>query len=124
MRHLVLMTLFLAACASGPADPQAAPPVCTSPSQCDAYWNAAAIWIRHTLRQHIAERTDTMMRTVMTQSPGNYLSVRITREEIAPGTWRIDAEMYCAMKVGCEPSPWEAEQDFNRYVNNSWIEID
>lgn len=124
MKYFVLLTLFLAGCAATPTDPLAKAPVCTTQRQCDVYWQAASMWIRHALQQTVAERTDTMMRTVLTQSPGNYLSARVTREQVARGTWRIDIALYCAMKIGCDPSPWEAQQDFNRYVNQSWVTVD
>lgn len=113
--------LLFAACAPMEVDPEFAVPTCSSERECDAKWNASEIWIKHNIRREITTRTDTMMQTAMDQSPGNYLSARVHKEHVEGNTWRINAQMYCARKTGCDPSPWEATQSFNRAVNNSWV---
>lgn len=120
---LLLPLVLLAACATGKVDPEFATPTCDGYRECDAKWRAAEAWITHESGQAVAEKTDSTMRTNMTQSPGNYLSVRVQKVPVGDGSYRIEAEMYCARKVGCDPSPWEATQLFNRSVNRSWVEI-
>ena len=125
MRNLfVLLSLaLLAGCAATKVAPEFATPTCDDDRECDAKWRAAEAWITYNTGQAVAEKTDSMMRTNMTQSPGNYLSVRVHKVPADDGSYRIEAEIYCAMKVGCTPSPWEATQLFNRSVNRSWVEI-
>lgn len=125
LKSVMAFTLLLsiAACATAPTDPAVSTPTCEAGRECDVKWQAAERWIEHRAKRRVAEKTDQMMRTNLDFSPGNYLSVRVERKSIAPGEYRIEATMYCAKKVGCDPSPWEALQDFNRSVNSSWTPV-
>lgn len=119
---IAILALVLSSCASGPSDPAAATPVCESDAECRAMWNAAEMWIEHNTGRPVVEKTESFMSTDMDQSPGNYLSVRVEREPVNGSRWRIESQFYCAKKVGCDPSPWEAQQRFNRWVNRAWTE--
>lgn len=119
---LAIMGLaFLAGCASAPTDPAYATPTCHSYSECEARWNAAEIWINRHAGRTVESRTDTLMQTSMSQNPANVLAVIVEKAPMGNGGWRIEAKMYCARQVGCDPNPWEATQDFNHFVNRAWV---
>lgn len=117
---LIIATLnSLSACAVT-SDLAAPTPECEAGQECYVKWRAAEQWIVNKGGRRIAEKTDTYMRSDLDQSPGNYLSIRVEKYRVGQGEYRIEATMYCAKKVGCDPSPWQATQDFNRYVNSVW----
>lgn len=115
-----VLLLILTGCAAVPADPEVATPLCESTRECDVKWRFAEQWIEHRAGRRVVEKTDNWMRTNMEPSPGNYLLIQVEKIPVDSGEYRIDATMYCAKRVGCDPSPWEATREFNRYVNNAW----
>lgn len=117
---IILGGLLLVACTAAPVSPEFETPECSSERECDVKWRAAEGWIVHRAGRPVVENTGTMMRTQRDQSPGNYLSVSVEKIESAPGRYRLEASIYCAKRIGCDPSPYQALLQFNRAVNNAW----
>lgn len=120
-RATLAFLALLPACASVESTGEYAVPTCDTRAECRGKWNAAEIWINRYSGSQVESRTETRMATGMTGSYTNILSVVVEKRPLPDGGWRIEARMRCALRIGCEPDPWEATREFNRFVNRSWV---
>jgi hypothetical protein len=108
----------LGGCAPLAAQPAlGAAPECSAGADCEAKWRAARTWVRADAGLPIYRSDERHIETYNgwpAQDPR--LVVRVTREPLAEGRYRIQIEADCAYDLGCLPDRRLAIADFNRSV--------
>jgi hypothetical protein len=122
---VVAVAFLLAGCAAGtPAQLQARRtqfdatiPICHTDKQCEIAWAAARQWIllnSDTKLQHV---TSDFMETYNPQNTAAN-TIRVVKEPMASGGYRILVTVGCRNPFACIPDPWAMAQHFNNYVNS------
>lgn len=121
MRKIMILALLLAGCAS-PQERQAKQaeidrtiPVCTGDADCRAKWERAQVWIAQNSNLRLQIATDVLLETY--NSNDMSLAVRIVKEPLGGGMYRILAAMSCMNIFACDTDPYDAIIDFNRQVS-------
>jgi len=92
-------------------------PVCVGEQGCSAKWRAARHWVVNDAGLPIRIATDDVIETYNgwpSQDPR--LIVRVTKEPLGGGKYKILVATSCAYDYGCIPDRWNAALDFNRTV--------
>ena len=125
MRALIILLTFtlLAGCATSPqvqakrATFQKTIPTCTKDIDCEVKWEAAQVWIVRNAGFKLQVATDTLLETYNPTDYSVNLGVRVIKEPLGGGNYRIVVSTYCANIFGCQPDTWDAALDFNRTIN-------
>lgn len=93
-------------------------PICNN-DNCQKKWDAAQVWVS----QNSAFKIQTVSTAIIeTYSPTNgdpRLAYQITKAPYKDGQYQIIIKAYCAnWLLGCNPSPLDAAQSFNNYINS------
>ncbi|MBW3566792.1 MAG: hypothetical protein KY410_02340 [Proteobacteria bacterium] len=128
MRHalpIAIISGMICGCASTASqlEDSERTPTCEAGHECSTKWYAAEKWITEQAHRLIVHKTDNVMRTAANWSRSPEAAIYVRRVRTAPGEYRIEARMKCGNLAGCDPDPAEALRRFNRYVNQSWIEL-
>lgn len=113
----------LTACASNPqhqaqlAEFEASRPTCDGQEQCDAMWERAQVWVAQNSRLKIQTATNVLIETYGGRQHDTTLSMRVLKEPMGGGKYRIVFSGGCNNMFGCSPTTAEAGIVFNAYVN-------
>lgn len=113
-----LAALSAAACATAPASPekrmqaQQTTPSCEGEADCKAKWEAAQLWVVHNADFKVQLATDALIETY----GGKGISVRVTKEPLGAGRYKIVVFVYCGNAFGCKFNPWDGAINFNHTV--------
>lgn len=120
----LLATLSLAGCAATNAANQARRtafestiPTCTGDVDCKAKWEAAQLWVVKNSGYKLQIVTDVLLETYNATDYSTNLAVRVTKEPVGSGTYRLIVSTNCANIFGCTPNAWDAAIDFNRKIS-------
>jgi len=92
-------------------------PVCYSKSECETKWAAAKRWIQQDPRRKIKYYTDSFIETHEPPLDSTELAVQIVKVALPQGGYKFLINTKCYHEFGCNPSKWDAEIDFNNYIN-------
>lgn len=118
---LPLALTILSACASAPAPQTVAQfrstiPTCSGPEDCRAKWEAAQIWVSRNAGMKIQTVTDVLIETYNPTGGDPSLGVRVVKEPLGGGAYRLVVTLWCDNLFGCVPDPWQKALEFNRAV--------
>ena len=91
-------------------------PICESAEDCAAKWEAAQLWIVKNAGYKLQIVTDVLLETYGSRDMS--LAVRVTKEPIGGGKYKLVATIGCNNPFGCTTNPKKALSDFNLKV--SW----
>lgn len=91
-------------------------PVCNGPVDCQAKWDAAQLWVVQNAGVKIQTATSVVIETYNSPDSSPRLAVRVTKEPLGGGRYRIVVVTGCANIFGCQPNHIDAALDFNRQV--------
>jgi hypothetical protein len=121
---VILTWLITSGCASAPsrevqekkAQFESTIPVCEGEADCKAKWEAAQLWVVHNAGFKIQTATDVLIETYNPGPSAATVAVRVTKEPLGGGKYKIIAVIWCNNIFGCVPNVWNAALDFNREV--------
>jgi hypothetical protein len=93
-------------------------PICVEGSDCKAQWEAAQRWILQNLQWKIQNVSDVYIETFGPGSDDTATAMRIVKEPIGGGRFRLEAKPRCGIMVECFPDLADAFLSFNRYVTS------
>jgi hypothetical protein len=91
---------------------------CFSKSECEIKWAAAKRWVTKDPRRRIKYYTDSFIETEEPPLDSTELAVQIVKEALPQGGYKFVITTKCYHEFGCSPSKWDAEIDFNNYINS------
>lgn len=118
-----LAALSMAGCASNPqrqamlAEYEASRPTCQGKEQCDAMWEHAQVWVANNSRMKIQTATNVLIETYGGGSNSAQLAMRVVKEPLGGGAYKLVFSGGCANIFGCVPDAVETGMAFNRYIN-------
>lgn len=92
-------------------------PVCNGVSDCQVKWEAAQLWVVQNAGVKVQTATSVVIETYNSPESSTRLAVRVTKEPLGGGRYRIVALAGCANIFGCQPNHLAAALDFNRQVS-------
>lgn len=92
-------------------------PTCMEGPDCKAQWEAAQRWILQNLRWKIQSANDVYIET-FGPSDEAATAMRVVKEPVGGGKFRIEANTRCGNMIGCFPDPADSLLNFNRYVTS------
>ncbi len=92
-------------------------PTCFSKSECEIKWAAAKRWVTQDPGRRIKYHTDSFIETFEPPLDSTDLAVQIVKEALPQGGYKFVITTKCYHEFGCNPSKWDAEIDFNNYIN-------
>lgn len=92
---------------------QAGIPECQGKEQCDAAWESAQVWVAQNSRLKIQTATNVLIETYGSGQYDPTLSMRVLKEPIGNGNYRIVFSGGCNNMFGCQPNAFEAGIRFN-----------
>jgi hypothetical protein len=93
-------------------------PVCMEGPDCRTQWDAAQRWILQNLQWRIQNANDIYIETFGPAGYDTATAMRIIKEPIGGGKFRIEANVRCGNMIGCFPDLADALLSFNRYVTS------
>lgn len=97
-------------------------PTCSSDKECEVKWSAARAWILANAGWKIKLITNDFIETYSAVGGETTLSVRVVKEPMQNGTYRLNASIWCDNMWGCIPDKWVALKNMHAYINRSWSE--
>ena len=124
---IILITL-VAGCATAPSENEVtlrrmiseSIPVCTSPKECEVKWAAARSWIIQNAGWKLQHVQPDFMETYNSINSSTRLAVRVVKEPLQNGGYKITATVWCDNWISCYPDKLDALLSFNNTVNGSW----
>lgn len=107
-----LPLLLLAGCVTVPQSPPVASPTCAGPADCSAKWDAAQLYVVKHSQMKIQTVTNVLIETFNPPPYGTELAMRVTKEPVGNGTYRLVLEAWCNNMFSCLPNPREAKAGF------------
>lgn len=98
---------------------QAGIPECQGKEQCDAAWESAQVWIAQNSRLKIQTATNVLIETYGSGQYDPTLSMRVLKEPIGSGNYRIVFSGGCNNMFGCQPNAFEAGIRFNAAIKTA-----
>lgn len=120
-----LLTTLLAGCAVTGNTPErraelaATAPKCYTDKDCEIMWSAARRWVLSNAGMKLQIVTADFMETYNPLPNSSKLAVRVTKEPMREGGYRIAVVTWCDNLIGCVPDNWDAALAFNREVSAS-----
>lgn len=124
----ILTAAVLAGCATAPSPEQiaarnaitASTPTCSSDKECEVKWAAARAWINANAGWRLQHVQADYLETYNSVGGSTNIAVRVTKQPLRTGGYRILGSVWCDNMFGCIPDNWVALKQFNDYVNASW----
>lgn len=91
-------------------------PTCKEGYDCKAKWDAAQLWIVKHSGYKLQIVTDVLLETYNATNYSTNIAVRVTKEPLGSGTYRLLVVVTCDNLFGCTPNAWEAALDFNHSI--------
>ena len=108
-------SLLIASCAAAPTAPPLPAPTCSGAADCNAKWEAAQLFVVKHSDQKIQVATNVLIETYNPTRSTN-IAMRITKEPLGDGAFRIVPEIYCGNPFGCNASPSELRRLFTHII--------
>lgn len=117
----ILPAAFLVGCVVAPATPEylGEPPICEGEADCTAKWEAAQLYVVKTAGFKIQVVTNVLIETYNSTGSSTDLAMRVTKEPLGGGRYKLVATAQCANLFGCTPSPSYAVSIFNSTVSSA-----
>lgn len=120
------LAIFLTGCAVQPTAAQVAEqqrivetmPVCAGEDDCRVKWEAAQLWVTRNAGFKIQVATSVLIETYNPTDYSPRLAMRLTKEPMGGGRYRLRLEAWCANLFGCSPTPASATLAFNYQIGN------
>ena len=121
-----LIFLVFAGCAVDPAvqaahqakleEMEKTTPICNGEKDCAAKWEMAQFWVSRNSEYKIQTSTNVIIETY--SSPDRRIDVRVTKEPMGGGKYKIVAQVGCNYRINsCMRDELDAILDFNRQVS-------
>jgi hypothetical protein len=108
---------LLAGCATpGPVVQVGPDPECSSEKQCAAMWDAAQIFVARNAQMKMQISTNVLIETFNPPQYGTEIAMRVMREPIGGGSYRLSARAWCNNLFGCSSDPHMLRAAFNRQM--------
>lgn len=91
-------------------------PTCEGEQDCKAKWEAAQFWVSNNSPYPLRPITDIVIETYSPQPWDSRLAVRVKKEPLGNGKYRILILVWCMNYFYCSPQPTKAILSFNQYV--------
>lgn len=91
-------------------------PTCSEEKECNAKWEAAQLWVVHHAGFKIQTATNVLIETYNATGGSPSIAVRVTKEPLGGGKYKLVVFVTCDNIFGCVPDSWDAALDFNRTV--------
>lgn len=113
-RTILAVSLSLAGCMtpSGPEHTSTPAPTCDGEADCKAKWEAAQLFVVKHSDQKIQVATEVLIETYNPTYSTN-IAMRVTKEPLGGGRYKIVALAFCANPFGCKIKPSTLEYQFN-----------
>lgn len=92
-------------------------PICNDEKDCAAKWEAAQLWIIHNAGYKLQTTTSVLLETYNATGSSTSLAVRVTKEPLGGGKYKILVRTWCDNFLGCAPDSWGAALDFNQKIS-------
>jgi hypothetical protein len=122
-----VLVLTLTACAT-PVDPakrayaQETIPKCFSDRECELKWAAARKWVLDHSPFKMKTVTPDYLETYGPMPNDPSITMRVSKEPIKTGGYRIVVGVWCDNMFGCTPNAWDTAIRFNKDVTESTLE--
>jgi len=119
-----IVVTALAGCATYRPDPmkqaiaQSTIPVCMSERECELKWAAARRWVLNNASFKIKTISNDFIETHGPIGGSPLVAVRVNKDPIPTGGYRIVVGVYCDNMFGCAPDAWDSAIRFNNEVNS------
>jgi hypothetical protein len=121
---VVLVWLVASGCASAPSPEiqakrvqfESTIPICEGEADCKAKWEAAQLWVVHHAGFKIQTATDVLIETYNPGPSDATVAVRVTKEPLGGGKYKMLVFVWCNNIFGCVPNGWDAALNFNREI--------
>ena len=113
----VFAALLLTGCASQPNVAIGPTPTCTGAEACKAKWDAAQLFVVKNAGRKIQVATDVIIETFNPSQYGTEIAMRVTKEPLGNGNYKLVAVAWCDNVFGCARNPRQIVADFNTYVS-------
>jgi len=91
-------------------------PICESGKDCDAKWKAVRGWVIDNAGFYIWKENSESIETSIGGDNDERPIVRVTKEPIGEGKYKIVVAISCTNFYGCVPNKWNEELAFNRAI--------
>lgn len=93
-------------------------PTCSNPTECQAKWEAAQIWITRNSAFKIQIATTAVIETYRSVGGSMDMDYRVTKEPQGDGKYIFNLQTHCDNFIACNKDPLATIQDFNNYINS------
>lgn len=120
---IFIAALLLSGCATPPENLakqskiEQTRPTCNGATDCNAKWEAAQLWVVHNAGLKIQLNTNVIIETY--NSTDMSLAVRVTKEPLGGGRYKLVATVWCDNDFGCHSDPLDATLNFNSTIGNA-----
>ncbi len=90
-------------------------PTCSGDDDCKAKWEVAQLWVVENSFYDLKIVTDVLLETY--RSKGKPLAMKVTKDPIGDGEYKLVAYASCSNGSGCIVNPTDAVIDFNKTIN-------
>lgn len=122
---ILIIIVFLSSCAGNPQlsqkrdEFQRTIPTCQDKQSCELMWAAARRWVLSHSGYKLKHIEQDFIETYSSSNSSTRLSVRVIKEPILGGGYKIVVSTWCNNIFRCSPNSWDAAIDFNRVVSKS-----
>lgn len=126
MKNILILPALLftlAGCATVQDDPrkrehaQATIPTCKADRECEMKWAAARKWVLTNSSFKMKLMTSDYMETYSPTGGSALIAVRVSKEPVVSGGYRLVVGVWCDNMFGCVPDAWDAAIAFNKEVS-------
>lgn len=114
--RISLVFVLLSACATTPPIPVGESPTCDGEADCKAKWDAAQLFVVKNAEMKIQIATNVLIETYNSTEYGTEIAMRVTKEPLGGGRFRLEATAWCNNFLGCSSPPRRIMAAFNSYI--------
>jgi len=93
-------------------------PVCDGVEDCSAKWDAAQLFVVKNSDLKLQTATSVILETYSPRRSSTQIAMRVTKEPIGGGRYKIVAEVFCVNIFGCREPSAKIIERFNAEVSN------
>jgi len=91
-------------------------PVCVQGPDCDAKWDAALHWVYNHAGFYVRTANANLIDTYFGGASDERPVVRVTKEPLGEGKYKLVISIDCTNFFGCVPNKWNEELSFNQPI--------
>lgn len=121
---IVTIAVFFSGCATTGditakrAEFESTIPTCKTDRDCEMKWSAARNWVLNNSGWKIQHLTNDFIETYNAVGGSPRIAVRVTKEPLTEGGYKLVVKTWCDNIFGCVPDAWDAAISFNREVGS------